>query len=483
MTNSTIILVCIGGYLVLLILLGLYANKTGSSKSLKDFYLAGNGLGSFVLLLTLYATQYSANTMLIVPAEVRHQGVGMILILGYMTAVVVIYLTFAPQLFAVSRQRPLITPGDWLSYRYQFPALTLLINLIYGLVLVNFLLAQLIAAGEIAHSITDGQVPYWAGVIFLALIMIVYETLGGMRAVAWTDVLQGCLLLTGLLGIFLMVFPGTDQLGEITSWLIAHEPEKVQVPDLDFRRYWASTVLMVGLGAAMYPQSIQRIYAAKNLRSLKRSLSFMVFMPLFTILILFLLGIISIPVLAEVEGLPRDSVLPEMLRRWGEQSTFTFAMTILVIVGLLAAIMSTADSVLLSLSSILTKDILGASVLKNATDAQLTRIGKWLSWGIMLGIVLWSLHPTITLWGLIELKMQLLVQVAPAFILGVHFPKVKPIAIMCGLVVGLVFSLTTFFLAYSTLYGIQSGLVGLMLNLLTCFIGQNTLTKRIRKVQ
>jgi len=423
-----------------------------------------------VLLLTLYATQYSANTLLIVPAEVMHQGLGMILILGYMTALVVFYLTFAPQLYSVSRKHYLITPGDWLNYRYHFPQLTLLINLVYVMVLMNFLLAQLIAMGEITHSITNCQIPYWAGVIFLALVVIIYETLGGMRAVAWTDVLQGSMLLLGLLGIFLIVFPGTEKLGEITRWLVSHAPEKVQVPDLEFRLYWASTVLMFGLGAAVYPQAIQRIYAAKTLTSLKRSLSFMVFMPTFTILILFLLGIISIPYLSEMEGLQRDSALPEMLRIWGQQSSVTFALTMLMIVGLLTAIMSTADSVLLSLSSILAKDILGNSVLKNAPDAKLTSTGKWLSWGIMLGIVVWALHPGITLWGLIELKMQLLVQVAPAFILGVHFPKMNPEVIMAGLMVGLFFSLSTFFFGFTTIYGIQSGLVGFGLNVLFCFI-------------
>ncbi len=470
MNAEGIIIISIGSYLALLIFLGLYANRTGPSTSLKDFYLAGSGLGSIVLMLTLYATQYSANTMLIVPAEVVHQGLGMILILGYMTALVIVYLTFAPQLYKVSRKHAFITPGDWLTFRFGMPGLTLAINLVYMVVLINFLLAQLIAMGQITNSVTEGHIPYWVGVVLLGLIMIIYESLGGMRAVAWTDVLQGAMLLIGLSGIFFIVFPGINELSNITHWLVEHQPQKVQIPGLDFCSYWFSTVLMIGIGASVYPQAIQRIYAARSTSALKRSLSFMVFMPLITVMVLFILGIISIPHLANLTEIPRDSVLPEMLKLWGQRSALTFGLTVLVIVGLLAAIMSTADSVLLSLSSIMAKDILGASILKDAPDKLLTKWGKGISWAIMAVMILWSLNPQITLWGLIELKMQLLVQTAPAFILGFYLSGLKPQAVFIGLLVGLAFSLTAFIAGHSTVYGIQSGFIGLLLNTSVCLV-------------
>ena len=66
-----VIIICIAIYLIVLIGLGLFANNQRKSNSLKDFYLAGGNLGSFVLLLTLYATQYSSNTMLVVEALIK----------------------------------------------------------------------------------------------------------------------------------------------------------------------------------------------------------------------------------------------------------------------------------------------------------------------------------------------------------------------------------------------------------------------------
>ncbi len=456
--------------MLLLIALGLYANKKRTSNSLKDFYLAGGGLGPFVLLLTLYATQYSSNTMLIVPAEVVNQGMGMILVLGYMTAIVVLYLTFAPQLFKISKQHDFITPGDWFDKRFKMPSLTLVANLILVIVSVNFLLSQLIARGHIATGITDGQIPYWAGVVFLAFIVIIYETLGGMRAVAWTDVIQGLMLLIGLGGLFFIVVPDVDELTEISNWLIENEPEKIGVPSFDFRMYWASTVLMIGLGGAVYPQVIQRIYAAKTVKVLKQSLGAMVFMPLITVLILFLLGVISIPHFIEVSDASQDTALPQMLQVWGQESLLAFVLMIVVVLGLLAVIMSSADSILLSLSSIISKDILGKSILKNSSDQQLAKTGKMISWVIMFLIVLVALQPKITLWGLIELKMQIMVQIAPLFILGVHSKRVISAGMMAGLIIGFLFSITTFFMGYKTLAGIQSGLIGLLLNVIACFV-------------
>ncbi len=464
MDLTTAVLYGIGCYLMLLMVLGIIANKQRKSHTLKDFYLAGGSLGSLVLLLTLYATQYSANTMLVTPAEVVNRGMGMILVLGYMTAIVVFYLTFAPQLYHICRGQNFITPGDWFDYRFNMPSLTLFANIILILVSINFLLSQLMAMGHIANGVTDGQIPYWAGVVFLALIVILYESLGGMRAVAWTDVVQGIMLLAGLVGIFLAVGPDVTELETISHWLIENEPEKIKVPDTSFRVYWASTVVMLGLGGAVYPQVIQRIYAARSIKVLKQSLGAMVYMPLVTVLILFLLGVISIPHFNQVEVVATDTVLPTMLGHWSKQSVLAFALTVMVIIALLAAIMSTADSVLLSVSSIIAKDILGKSILKGATQKQLTWWGKAISWIIMAIMVLTALQPQITLWGLIELKMQILVQVVPLFLLGIYYDNAHPKAMMAGLITGSLVVLITFLMGWKTIGDIQTGLIGLSAN-------------------
>jgi Na+/proline symporter len=178
---------------------------------------------------------------------------------------------------------------------------------------------------------------------------------------------------------------------------------------------------------------------------------------------------ISIPHFQDQQGFVTDAVLPEMLRVWGLQSSFTFALTVLVLVGLLAAIMSTADSVLLSLSSIIAKDILGKSVLKNAPEEKITQMGKRFSWLIMFLMVLFALQPKLTLWGLIELKMQILVQIAPLFLLGIYSKRITGRGMMWGLSLGFTFAVATFLFGKNTFGGIHAGLYGLVLNILAAF--------------
>ena len=59
------------------------------------------------------------------------------------------------------------------------------------------------AMGHVVAGIAGNLIPYWIGVLLLVLVIIVYETLGGLRAVAWTDVAQGSMLLIGLFGLLL----------------------------------------------------------------------------------------------------------------------------------------------------------------------------------------------------------------------------------------------------------------------------------------
>jgi SSS family solute:Na+ symporter len=156
--------------------------------------------------------------------------------------------------------------------------------------------------------------------------------------------------------------------------------------------------------------------------------------------------------------------MPMMLREWAQQSTWSYVMAVLVLTGTLAAIMSTADSVLLSLSSILAKDFLGKTILRGAKEDRLTAAGKRLSWMIMGGLALVAFSPRITLWGLIELKAEILIQVAPAFILGVVWPRLHTRAALAGLVVGASTAAVFTLAGAGSILGLPPGLFAFLLN-------------------
>ncbi len=455
----------IGLYLLSLLVIGYIAKRAQKDESLGDFYLAGRGLGTLVLLLTLYATQYSGNTVLGYPGEAYRLGFAWIMSVSFMMSIVVAYLLFAPALHRLAKGQGFVTPGDFLDYRFRSPALSYLANAVLVISIANYLLAQFMAMGHMVAGFSGNAVPYWVGVVVLVLVIVVYETLGGLRAVAWTDFVQGVLLFVGVGGLLLWAAPTPSHWRSLTEWIGAHDPVKTAVPDADVTLRWLSTVVLVAFSGAVYPQAIQRIYAAKSERTLKRSLQFMVFMPLVTIVPVVLTGLVGLRRFSGLEGVQADQIMPMLLRDWATASLLSYALSVLVLAGALAAIMSTADSVLLSLSSILAKDFLGKTVLRNAPEARLTQMGKVLSWAVT-GILAWfAISPRITLWGLIELKFELLIQVAPSIILGVIWPRLSSSAALAGLAAGTVVAGSLAFSGVDEVAGIQAGLIALGLNL------------------
>ena len=194
----------------------------------------------------------------------------------------------------------------------------------------------------------------------------------------------------------------------------------------------------------------------------------MVFLPLVTTGSVFLVGVLAIEQLAGAGPIEPDQVLPLLLTQWGESSPILYALSLLVIVAVVSAIMSTADSVLLSLSSILAKDILGTTVLRGADEARLTRAGKNLSCVLIAGLVSVALDPRITLWGLTELKMEILAQVAPLFVLGVTWDRLTTRAALTGMVTGTVIYAGLLVSGHSEPWSVHAGVVALIVNLTVC---------------
>jgi Na+/proline symporter len=138
-----------------------------------------------------------------------------------------------------------------------------------------------------------------------------------------------------------------------------------------------------------------------------------------------------------------------------------------VFLGALAAIMSTADSCLLSLGALVARDLLGGSDTSDTT----TRRGKLIAALLLLAMIPIALQRDITLWRLIELKMELLIQCSPAFLLALHWRRLSASATLAGLIVGTVFSVGLTLAGHGRLFGVHVGVVGVALNALIAVVG------------
>lgn len=464
-------LTVIAVYLVSMIGIGWLGRVRRQSDSMADFYLAGRSMGFAVLLLTLYATQYSGNTMFGYTGKSYRIGFEWTVSVLFMFSIIVGYLLFAPRLVAVARRAQFITPGDYIRHRFGAPALTLLATLLMIYALGNYTLAQLKAMGAAVEGITDGNVPSAYGIIALAIIMVIYETLGGMRSVAWTDFIQGVVLLIGF-GILLFIIPGLGGgLTRVVETLSEQQPQMVTVPPAQTLNTWISFVLLLGCGAAIYPQAIQRLYASKDVRVLKRSLAVMAFLPLTTTLIALLCGLTGRVVLPGMEGVATDQVLARLCGLIMAQSAAGYWLVVVIFAAALAALMSTADSALLSISSMFTRDIYQVHFRPDSSQAELTFVGKVVSWVVVAILVVVAIGTEKTLVRLLELKFEVLIQIVPCFFLGLYWKSLRAPVVMTGLLAGLVVALGLTAIGQPKVYGFHAGVVGLALNVLICAVG------------
>lgn len=467
-------------YLVVVLALGWLGRMRMRERSLRDFYLGGSTFGLMVLFLTLFATQYSGNTLLGFAGRSYQQGATYIVSVTFMILVVTIYMVYAPRLFRLSRRFGYITPADFVYHRFGSHALRILSVVLLCWGLANYVLEQLVAMGHAVEAVTGGRLGFMQGVLLLAVVMLVYESLGGMRSVAWTDVVQGLLLLLGCAAIFYVLLTARGGLPHAAEVIQRTDPGKLALPDGLGLRVWISNLLLLGLGVAIYPHAVQRIFAARDLKTLRHSLSAMAFMPLATTFLAFLFGYVGLSRFPGLGNLESDKITVYVLADMVGESRFNYWLVVLVFSAVVAAIMSTADSALLSLGSMFTKDIYKVYLDRKADARRQLLVGKLFAWGLMAFLILmaWvSLETESSLWLLIKLKLEFMVQLSPVFLVGLFWRRLSSTPVFVGMLAGTLLTLAIWagvplgWWGSRSPLGISAGLWGLMLNYGLCLGG------------
>ncbi|GGC77257.1 sodium:solute symporter [Thalassobacillus devorans] len=472
---SGILILAMYGLIMLGVGVVTYLRNRHIHQSLDEYYLGGRGLGVMVLFFTFFATQYSGNTVVGYPPSAYRMGYEYLVSVPFFITIIMAYLLFAPRLYRLGKKYRLVTPAQWFEKRYKSKAVTILASLLMLYGLGNYLLEQLVAIGQGVSGLTGGTIPYQVGVVFFVIIMVIYGWLGGMRSVAYTDTMQGIAL---LFGVFMLLIGSIVYFGGLPTsadYMQAYSPEKLGVPDGPGVMNWFSLLVMIGIGAAVYPHAIQRIFAAKSERTLKRSFSRMAWMPFLTAGVVFIIGIIGInayPGLTEGES---EQLVGMMASAVASQNVIFYWAMVLLFGGVIAAIVSTADSVLLTFSSIISNDLYGSYINPDASEKKKLLVGKMVGLVAVGILILVAWFPPGTLYQIFVLKFELLVQIAPGLIIGLYWNRLHTKAVFAGMLVGTIIasSMTLFGLSY---FGIANGLWGLLVNIGICVVGSLVMT-------
>lgn len=389
-------------YMVVLLTLGV-VGWLRSKNTEEDFYLAGRGQGFLVTVMTIMATFFSSAAILGIPGNVYKEGVAFVLFaMNLPCAGACIYL-LGTKIRRIGQRRNYVTQGDMISDYYgDTPAVRLVVALIGFFYVLPYIIIQIKAGGYLAQGmfpdapdlkILGYQMPiFQVGATALSLVTMFYVLIGGMRSVAWTDVLQGMLLISGMILAAVATIVALGGFGGYFEKVAELPHEALSLPGATGS--WTPWKLMTvaifaSIGSLVQPGQWIRLYSAKNDAILKKSsLVFAVVLPccfIFGIMLVALAGrAIYPPEMVDGKLVAHsfvgefDQIVVIMIKEQlpAMMGGFGLILVAVLLVAILAASMSTADSNLHALSAVFTRDVYDSLLRPGASQAERAWISR-----------------------------------------------------------------------------------------------------------
>ncbi len=404
-----------------------------------ELFLAGRSLGPGVVGLSLFASNISSTTLIGLPGAAWESGIA-VANYEWMAALILILsaLFLLPRLIG-SR---LTTIPEFLERRFDARLRRYLsaCSLFLSIVLDT---AGSLYAGGLVITLFFPHLGLEFTIGLLALLAGLYTATGGLRAVAYTDVLQSIVLLVGSVVLTWMVFAELDfDLHAITEGLGADRLSLLRPID-DPHLPWLGT--LIGLPVlgfyywTMNQYVAQRLLGARDVTAATQGAVLAAALKLLPLFIMVLPGAMAVLLIPELER--PDQVFPELIARYAPAGVAG-----LLIAGLIAAIMSSVDSTLNSASTLIMVDFVQPA--KPALDSRsIARLGRLCTLILMVLAALWA--PMIQHFpGLFAYLQQTFAYVTPplvaVFLLGASTQRIAARAAWRGLVSGHLLSALVF---------------------------------------
>jgi solute:Na+ symporter, SSS family len=425
----TIKIAVLCSYFIIVLVIGFVA-RTRWKSTPETYFLADRKLGPVILLGTMVATNFSAFTVFGTSGAGYRDGYAFFPIMGFGTGFMALtFWIIGRKIRRIGQERRLVTPPELVKRLYQSPFLSFVFALIMIIFTIPYLALQPMAAGYALEALLG--LPYFYGCMIVTGIILVYTLRGGLRAVAWTDLFQGAVMFILLVAALIMVAWHHGGFVEANQKVLASNPELFSRPG-GLGKYtpgiWFSFIVLWFFCDPMFPQLFQRFFSAKNDRSLAR---IMTLYPLVCTVVFFMpiavgvLGRLSFPGLV---GKQADRILPMVLTTISGD-----IMAALVIAAGLAALMSTMDSQLLTLSSIFTRDIMP---LVKKRPGQTSVAGRFFVVLLSLAGLALAYKPPATILQIATQTFTGLAVLFPTVVFGLYFKRVFPapaiLSILCG---------------------------------------------------
>jgi len=434
-------------YLCAMIGLSVYLGRSQSNQ--EDYFVGGRKLSWWAVGLSTMATQTSAISFISIPAFVALREGGGLTWLQYELAVPIAIIFVMAFLIPFFRHLKLVSVYEYLELRFD-PSVRYLISMVF---LISRGLAT--GVGVYASAIVLSvclNIPLWLTIVIIGVVTIIYDTIGGITAVVYSDVIQMGILLTGI--ILCMIY-ATDLVGGFDDvWASFPEVRRMAIdPSAGIRTsggavpFWAFLVGGIFLYTSYYgtdQSQVQRELSAATTTDTKRSLLLNGFARFPLTVLYIMLGMTmwavyknSPELVSQVPYNKPDYLVPQFILLYLPQG-----LRALIFASLLSAAMSSLDSALNSLSASTVNDFIGPR-LKNQSRLLLISKLTTVGWGIAItgfAFLVGSISGTV-IESINKIGSAFFGPILAAFIIGVLSRRATGKSVMAGILAGVSFNL------------------------------------------
>lgn len=452
-------------YLIVLFALAVWSRT--ETYSLSGYYLAGKKLPYWVVAFSTNATGESGWLLLGLTGMGYAVGFQALwVVLGEVIGIWLSWTLISRRLKRLSDRTDSITVPDVLAAPFDDKK-NLIRGVAVGIILImvaTYVTAQMVASGKAVSTFVGLE--YGHAVLVSSVVIIAYTMVGGYKAVSYTDVLQGVLMLAGLIVVPIVGIGAAGGWDAMLTALREQDPNLLSFTGGGGLNGWVAAMSFVAIGLPFLgvPQLLVRYMSARDEEELRKARTVSV-----TVIFLFMTGAVFAgmagralyPDLADAE-----TVFPLMA-----SELFPPLITGVLVVVVLSAIMSTVDSLLLLSSSAIVRDFLQQIRKSPRTDADLARLGKLATVMIgLLGIAFALPEARFIFWFVLFSWSGLGAAFGPAVIAILYDPKVTASGVLAGMLGGFLTSVFWVLLAKDHTWGLYEAIPGFAVGLTAAFV-------------
>lgn len=429
------------------------------NKSAEDYYVGSRSISAHHVGLSIVATDVGGGF------SIGLGGLGFLmglsgswllftgLVGAWLTAVFVI-----PRIKALDTKHGMLTYPDFLRFRFN-ERVALMAALISGIGYLGFTGGQILAGAKLASATLFsgtplGMDPLQFSLHAIAVVVVAYTVIGGLKAVIYTDTIQWIILLGGLLLVTIPV--SVYKIGGLSALTTSLPPEFFSLTNVSGIEIinWMVTIIPIWLvGMTLY----QRMYACKDAAEARKAW--------------FIAGVFEYPIMAFIGvflGMCARVMFPTVEAELGLptliREVLPIGVTGIVVAAYFSAIMSTADSCLMASSGNLVNDIIHRYLMPKASGKTMMRLSMLVTAVIgMLAVMIASRFTTV----LDAILYAYAFMVSGLFVptLGAYFwRKSSSVGAFWGMLVGGTFTLTLLISGIDAPYGLDASFYGIILS-------------------